>query len=426
MALTLEQFGKAVVAAGLAEPTELKAVWNSLAADARPKTGEQLAKILVDQGKITGFQAQEVLNGRGNQLQIGQYNIIDKIGAGGMGTVYRAQHKLMKRIVAIKVLSADRVKNETAIKRFKREAEAAARMSHPNIVQSYDSGEQEGKHYLVMEYVEGVNLSRFVKQQGPRPVDEAVSYVAQAAHGLAYAHKQGVFHRDIKPGNLLLDKTGVVKILDMGLARFDDADPAAGEKLTMAGEVMGTSDYMAPEQWLDLHIADARSDIYSLGCTLYRLLVGESPYVGDTVMQKLMAHTEAPIPKLRDKRPDVPELLEAIYQKTMAKKPDDRYQDAELLAYDLENYKTPGAQLQVALEVEPVKPITSSKTASPKAKQRAGAAENTSSSITAKPTKSPAKQAAKSWYMRPGVIITAAAVLLIVLGGAILFKTLAN
>jgi WD40 repeat protein/serine/threonine protein kinase len=332
MALTVDQFAGAVVSSGLMEADEIKTLWNSLPAETRPKSGEELARLLISRETITRFQAQEVIAGRGALLQIGQYLLVDRIGAGGMGHVYRARHRLMKRTVAIKVLSPDRVKNEESVRRFDREVELAARLSHPNIVQAYDSGAMNGRHFLVMEFIDGLDLSSLVKQQGPRPVDEAVKCLKQAAEGLAFAHTQGVIHRDLKPSNLLVDKTGTVKISDFGLATLGETEGSGQAELTVAGQVMGTTDYMAPEQAVNMRQADARSDIYSLGCTLYRVLANETPYGGETVVEKLLAHREKPIPSLREKRPDVPEALEAIYQKMMAKKPEDRYQRADELA----------------------------------------------------------------------------------------------
>ena len=216
------------------------------------------------------------------------------------------------------------MKQAGAVERFHREVEAAAKLSHPNIVTAYDAGEHQGMHYLAMEYVEGKDLASIVKDRGPLGVREAVECVLQAARGLQYAHEQGIVHRDIKPGNLLLDKKGTVKILDMGLARIAGADAAMGgpERLTTTGQVMGTCDYMAPEQAMDTHDSrPSRPTSMPLGCTLYRLLTGQPPYQGETLMQILMAHQQSPIPSLCQARPEVPAELDACFQRMVAKEP---------------------------------------------------------------------------------------------------------
>ncbi len=256
-----------------------------------------------------------------------------------MGQVFKARHRSMDRIVALKVLAKAAVNSPDAIKRFQREVKAAAKLIHPNIVIAHDAGQQDGVHFLVMEYVPGSDLSALVKREGPLPVDKVVSYITQAARGLAFAHAKGVVHRDIKPGNLLVDHEGTVRILDMGLARLDGdaASKAAGEGLTQTGQVMGTVDYMAPEQAFDTSTADAKADLYSLGCTLYRLLTGQNMFSGDTLVQKILAHREQPIPSLVVACPNVPPQLDAIYQRMVAKQPTDRPTMAELVV-ELENF----------------------------------------------------------------------------------------
>lgn len=304
----------------------------------------QVCRKLVDEGTLTGYQVGVLTQQTSDPLRYGPYVICERIGAGGMGVVYKARKEGEARLVALKVLPAELTRDADAVRRFGREVEAASSLSHPHLVAAVDSGEDGGTHYYVMEYVPGNDLADLVRTHGRLPVATAVNCTLHAAQGLAYAHQQGVTHRDVKPSNLLLDRQGNVRILDLGLARVSRDNDAARTvntrtALTGTGAVLGTVDYMSPEQALNTRKADHRSDIYSLGCTLYFLLNGEPPYRGETIMETLVAHREQPAPSLRAVRDDVPERLDAIFQKCVAKKPADRYQQMSALVADLDSCK---------------------------------------------------------------------------------------
>jgi len=334
MALPLEAFIQQLEDSGILVGDTLN---DFIPPKAAPRDAEELALELVSKKKLTRFQTEEISKGKGKSLTLGNYVLMEKIGAGGMGQVFKAEHRRMHRIVAIKVLPPNLTKDEAAIARFEREVTAAAKLNHPNIVTAYDADEAGGVHFLVMELVEGSDLSAVVKKNGPFSIEHSVNCILQAAKGLEFAHKKGVVHRDIKPANLLLDTEGTVKILDMGLARLSlDGDEAPQADLTNTGTIMGTVDYMAPEQALDTKTADARADIYALGCSLFYLLTGTPTYQGDTLMKKLVAHREYPIPSLRAARPEVSEQLEAVFKKMVAKKLEDRYQTMTAVIATLE------------------------------------------------------------------------------------------
>ena len=343
MPATFDEFFECLAASGIMSREEAERAVSELPAAQRPVDPKALAILWARSGKLTRYQALCLLQGKPKYLAFGEYLILDKLGQGGMGQVLKAEHRRMKRIVALKLITGDSLRNPDSVRRFQREVQAAARLIHPNIVTAFDANEHAGMHYYVMEYIEGTDLGALVKSQGPLPIDRAIDFLGQAARGLAYAHSKGIVHRDIKPSNLLLDQEGTVKILDLGLARIEREE---AHELTNAGQVLGTVDYIAPEQAINTHAADARSDIYSLGCTLYRLVTGESIYSGDSMMQKLLAHRDAPIPSLGNKRPNVPPALDAVFQRMVAKSPANRQQSmsevaAQLAAIELSADSTP-------------------------------------------------------------------------------------
>ncbi len=260
----------------------------------------------------------EVLTGK----MLGNYRLQECIGKGGMGQVFRAEHCRLHRVAAIKVLTPDLLRSEAARARFRREVTLLAGLQSPHIVAAQDAGESDGRDYLVMEFVEGRNLADLVRDNGPLPLQQTLAYLLQAARGLRDAHAAGIVHRDVKPANLLVDAAGVVKVLDMGLARVKGTPGAAD--LTAQDAVLGTAAYMAPEQALDIRAADGRADVYGLGCTLFYLLTGKPPYAGQTAMEVIVAHREQPIPSLRSARSDCPHALEALYRAMLGKKPEGR------------------------------------------------------------------------------------------------------
>ncbi|MFM9068218.1 MAG: serine/threonine-protein kinase [Planctomycetota bacterium] len=259
--------------------------------------------------------------------RLGNYRILRLLGRGGVGVVLKAEHVRMKRAVAVKVLRSRVMRSRRGLQRFQQEVRAAGRLTHPNIVTAYDADEVDGLHFLVMEFVDGSNLSRHVRKRGPLPVLEALDYMIQTASGLDYAHREGIIHRDIKPSNLLVDPHGTIKILDLGFASIQNPEgDGATAAVTQRNQLLGTFDYMSPEQAEDPRSVDLRADIYSLGCTLYRLLTGELPYPGETTLHKILAHRDQPIPKISAHRPEVPPELDAFLERMLAKKREDRPQ----------------------------------------------------------------------------------------------------
>lgn len=347
--LTGETFLAVVAKSNLVDGERLKrAVEEFRSAGGNADDALALAEHLIARSLITKWQAEKLLQGKHKGYFLSKYKLLSLLGKGGMSSVFLAEHTLMKRRCAIKVLPHKRVADSSYLARFHREAQAVASLDHPNIVRAYDVDHQAERdteiHFLVMEYVEGQSLQELVARSGPCAITDAVDYVRQAAVGLSHAHQAGLVHRDIKPGNLLCDLNGVVKILDLGLARFFD-NQGQEEALTIQHDekVLGTADYLAPEQALDSHSVDARADIYSLGCTLYFLLTGHPPFTEGTLTQRLMAHQTKEPPPIEKERPDVPASLLVIVRKMMAKNPDERYATAEITAETLRKWLSTSA-----------------------------------------------------------------------------------
>jgi serine/threonine-protein kinase len=343
----------------------------------------ELARAVVRRGWLTVFQINQLLQNHGSDLLVGPYILKERLGEGGMGQVFKARHRSLDRLVALKVIRQEALTNPTTIRRFEREVQANGRFTHPNIVRAFDAGQSGGTYYLAMEFIEGIDLALLVKREGPLAVPRACDYIRQAALGLQHAHEMGCIHRDIKPANLVLTskpghepKTvradearsasrdllksrvldeypwGNVKILDFGLTRLQCPDPDNLQMvLTQQGTVMGTPDFLAPEQAWDSTGSDIRADLYSLGCTFYFLLSGQVPFPGGSVPEKLIKQRKAqpePVGKVRreqleaaregaspaggEQAAEVPANVIEVLQRTMAKQPDERYQTPAELA----------------------------------------------------------------------------------------------
>jgi RNA polymerase sigma factor (sigma-70 family) len=304
-----------------------------------------LVRDLLQRGWLTPFQANLLLQGRAAELIVGAYLLLERIGQGGAGDVYKVRHQHMERIVALKVIKKELVADPEVMARFLREVKVASQMAHPNVVHAYDAGPYGGNYFLAMEYVEGTDLARLVKEKGPLPASQACAYISQAALGLQHIHDRSLVHRDIKPSNLLVASPpasdsfpspagGVVKILDLGLARLrQPAVSEAAARLTgPEAMIMGTLDYMAPEQAIDFRSADIRADIYSLGCTFYYLLTGQAPFPDCTVAEKLLRHQQAEPKPVEQLRCDLPAHLGPVLRRMMAKSPEARFQAPSQIA----------------------------------------------------------------------------------------------
>jgi eukaryotic-like serine/threonine-protein kinase len=321
-----------------------------------PTDPREFADELVRDGVVTYFQAEQFLLGKWRGFTIGKYKLLERVGVGGMGQVFLCEHMFMRKRVAVKVLPPAKADQPAALGRFYREARAAGSLEHPNIVRTHDIDQDGNLHFIVMDYIDGPNLLDVVKKFGPLDITRAVSYIHQVANGLDYAFRNHLIHRDIKPGNVLIDRKGVARVLDMGLARFLNDH---GDQLTLKYDdkiVLGTADYVAPEQVANSHAVDIRADIYGLGATFYFLLAGHPPFPVGTVSQKLLWHrTKEPTP-IQQIRPEVPEGLAVVVGKMMAKDPKARYQTPAQVAADLEQFLTGPVPLPAAEEMPQLSP----------------------------------------------------------------------
>lgn len=317
---------------GIVDAERLKSVLAELGrlANGRPVKLDELTTHLIASGLITKWHCEKLLAGKYKGFFLGKYKLLGHLGTGGMSSVYLADHTLFNKRRAIKVLPRKKVDNKSYLERFYREGRAAASLNHKNIVRVYDIDNERDTHYLVMEYVEGHDLYEIVKQSGPLTFVDAIKYTIQAAQGLSHAHANSLVHRDIKPANLLVTKGGIVKLLDLGLALFREED----NSLTVAHneKVLGTADYLAPEQAINSHDVDHRADIYALGCTLYYFLTGLPPFPQGSLAQRIAMHQNQEPKSVLELRPDCPDDLRVVCETMMRKDPNDRYQTCEELA----------------------------------------------------------------------------------------------
>jgi eukaryotic-like serine/threonine-protein kinase len=307
---------------------------------------------LVDEGLLTPFQVKQLHAGQPKGLVLGQYHLLDELGRGGYGCVYKAQHKLMNRIVALKVIAPERIEDSRARDWFRREVLAATQLMHPNIALAYDADEIDGILFFAMEFIDGLNLDALLRERGPLPIGTACEMLLQTAKALQYAQEKGMVHRDIKPANLLIPRDTIaatagdfagsslgavrpvlVKVVDFGLARLQSSSATNTLVLQNERSFVGTPAYVSPEQARNLHDVDIRSDLYSLGCTFYHALAGQPPFRADTPLQLLVQHLEKEPDPIENYRPEIPPALASIIRRLMAKKPEKRFQTpAELLS----------------------------------------------------------------------------------------------
>src|SRR5262245_27402605 len=292
--------------------------------DIFPTDVDAVVNWLLEHKLLTRWQCEKLFDGKYKGFILGKYKLLDHIGTGGMSSVYLAEHIVMRRKAAIKVLPKRRLKDSSYLARFELEAQAFGRLDHPNIVRAYDINNEGDNHYIVMEYIPGRDLQTIVKEDGPLGFAHAAQIIVQAASGLQHAHENALIHRDVKPANLLIDSAGVVKILDLGLALVAD-DELASLTIQFNENVLGTADYLAPEQALNSDDVDGRADVYGLGCTLYYALTGHAPFPTGTLAQRIAKHQSQMPTDIALDRPDCPQELIDVCTKMISKKPEDRY-----------------------------------------------------------------------------------------------------
>jgi eukaryotic-like serine/threonine-protein kinase len=340
-------------------------VRSKIVAGEYPGDSKALAQRLVRDGVLTEYQTRRFLGGKSHGLLVGKYVILDRLGSGSMGRVYKAHHQMMDRVVALKIIAPEIVTNERVVARFQREMRLVGKLDHPNVVRAFDADQAGGILYIVMEYVAGQSLGQKLKEGPISPVD-AVGFAAQAALGLAHAHAQGIVHRDVKPSNLLLNEEKQVKVLDLGLGVLMAGDEHA-TFATADGVAVGTVDYMSPEQACGRDV-DGRSDLFSLGCSLYHLITGRQAFPGDTPIERLGRRINNKHVPITDLKPELPSSLVNVLDKLLANKPHERYQTADEAADALNALirpKKPASPAQQVRKPAPPEPAPAPKPVEP-------------------------------------------------------------
>ena len=348
-------FLAAIQASSLLAPDRLKELADWVAQN-RPDV-PSVAKEVNRRGWLTPYQIKEVFKGRGKELLLGPYVLLDLLGEGGMGRVFKVHNTRLGRDEALKVIRKEKLNHPQAEARFNAEMQALGQMTHPNVVTAFDAGPLGDTHFVAMEYIDGSDLTRMVRERGPLAVPAACEYIRQAALGLQHAFEKGMVHRDIKPSNLLATRDGrTVKLVDLGLARLEEPGGPEGHRITQEGFVIGTPDFLAPEQARNPAGVDIRADIYALGATLFYILTAKVPFDGGTPSEKLVRHCTEPPPPLRSLRPDAPSQLEAVIQWCLAKRAEDRPQTPIQLAAALQPFCPPSASGNYPAQRGPVAP----------------------------------------------------------------------